>query len=50
MWKTDKNKRATHVDKTGKVCAIVQQLIDSGANYLRHRQNADNIAVVLPKI
>ena len=42
--------RTTRVDKTNKVSAIVQQLIDSGANYLRHRQHVDSAATVLPKI
>ena len=42
--------RTTRIDKTDKVCDIVKQLVDSGPNYLKHRQHVNNINKVLPKI
>ena len=38
------------VDKTDKVITIAEQLINLGANYLRHWRHVDNISAVLPKI
>lgn len=43
-------KRITRVDKIDRVCAIVQQLIDSGADYFRQQQHVDNIAAALSNI
>lgn len=40
-------KRITRVDKIDRVCAIVQQLIHSGADYFRKQQHVDNIAAAL---
>ena len=42
--------RTTRVDKTHKVCEIVEQLVESGLSYLRHRQHVENINKVIPKI
>ena len=42
--------RTTRIDKSDKVSCIVQQLVDSGDSYLRHRKHVENIATVLPKI
>ena len=42
--------RTTRIDKSDKVSCIVQQLVDSGDRYLRHRKHVENIATVLPKI
>ena len=40
----------THIDKSDKVSCIVQQLVDSGDNYLRHQKHGKNITIVLSKI
>ena len=42
--------RTARIDKSDKVSCIVQQLVDSGDRYLRHRKHVENIATVLPKI
>ena len=40
----------SRIDKSDKVNNIVQQPVDSGDSYLRHREHVYNIATVLPKI
>ena len=42
--------RTTRIDKSDKVSCIVQQLVDSGDNYLRHQKHVKNITTVLSKI
>ena len=42
--------RTTRIDKSDKVSCIVQQLVDSGDNYLRHQKHVKNITIVLSKI
>ena len=42
--------RTTRIDKSDKVSCIVQQLVDSGGSYLRHRKHVKNIATIFPKI
>ena len=42
--------RTIRIDRSDKVSYIVQQLVDSGDSYLRHRKHVENIATVLPKI
>ena len=42
--------RTTRIDKSDKVSCIVQQLVDSGDNYLRHQKHGKNITIVLSKI
>ena len=42
--------RTTCIDKSDKVSCIVQQVVDSGNSYLRHRKHVENVATVLPKI
>ena len=42
--------QTTRIDKSDKVSCIVQQLVDSGDSYLRHRKHVENITTVLPKI
>ena len=42
--------RTTCIDKSDKVSCIIQQLVDSGDNYLRHRKHVENIVTVFPKI
>ena len=44
------HERTTRVNKTDKVSTIVEQLVNSGANYLRHWEHVDNIPAVLPNI
>ena len=40
----------TRIDMSDKVSCIVQQLVDSGDNYLRHQKHGKNITIVLSKI